>query len=306
MCVTFLGLTPLESFTQDRTLIAQGAVRRRRLRYNNLLRTFAELLTGLTQTSIFYILQSRDIERFLLMEVYAASLGICGQCGALLRMLNDHSVRTCVRSGNLCSHCNKEVNEDTFGLRRVPNGYVKVRWVVRDVHRPFSHVWSDQKPEREFKLGGLWITPNGGSHAKELIAENSEKDPPRKAIVLSFDPQKKTSPIDTEIAVDTFFRQTGLHLAVCQSWVEVARGKEYSKWYSLHKNSELLVEFIEDMKVNQSTYMPKGPYYLAIVDPETFKDVCRLGNGFFKPSGGLPPRYMPSKKTNVVHVRFGK
>jgi len=48
MCVTFLGLTPLESFTQDRTLIAQGAVRRRRLRYNNLLRTFAELLTGLT------------------------------------------------------------------------------------------------------------------------------------------------------------------------------------------------------------------------------------------------------------------
>ena len=248
------------------------------------------------------------------MQAYAVSLGICENkaCGALLRLDADYHVYNQLAQGK-CATCDTPLSEDSFGVRRIPNGYVKIRWVVRAGYDDSRYEWSEQKPTCEFKLCGMWIVPDSGPCFKEITVKNESlgcepKTESHKAAVLSFDPEHKSNPVETEIAVATFLRHADLCLALCQPWIEMVDKEECPLGYSLHRNGELLAEFLsEEMKEKGSAYAPKENYFLCVIDKKTFEEMHRLGgNGFFVPSGGLPPRYVSPKKTNVVHVRFGK
>jgi len=242
------------------------------------------------------------------MQVYAVSLGICEnkECGALLRLDADYHVYNQLAQGK-CASCDTPLGEASFGVRRIPNGYVKIRWVVRDAYDASRYEWGDQKPTREFKLCGMWVVPDSGPFFKEIVLECEPKTESHKAAVLSFDPEHKSNLVDTEIAVAAFLRRADIHLALCQPWVEIVGEDEYTRGYSLHRNGNLLAEFLSEMKTGGSAYIPKENYFLCVIDKKTFEEMHRLGgNGFFVPSGGLPPPYKFPKKTNVVHVRFGK
>ena len=242
------------------------------------------------------------------MQVYAVSLGICEnkECGALLRLEADYHVYNQLAQGK-CPSCEAPVSEASFGVRRIPNGYVKIRWVVRDGHDDSRYEWGNQKPTREFKLCGTWVVPDSGPFFKEIVLECEPKTESHKAVVLSFGPEHKNNLVDTEIAVTAFLRHADLCLALCQLWIEVVGKEKRPRGYSLHRNGKLLVEFISEMKTGGSAYIPKENYFLCVIDKKTFEEMHRLGgNGFFVPSGGLPPPYKFPKKTNVVHVRFGK
>lgn len=239
------------------------------------------------------------------MQIYVASLGICEGCGALLTLDAKISLFECLRDG-VCFYCGIKLGPDSFGVRPVAGGYEKLRWVVRDGLNMSLYKWGDKKPEHEFILRDFWVVPNGGTHDAEISPKRQAGKEQREAAVFSFDPSQKNSSLDTAIATAVFFKKTDLRLATCQPWVEVVDKDEHPRGYSLHRNSELYNAFISEMEMGRSSYKPKGSPYLCMVDEKTFEEVCRLGNGFFVTSGGLPPRYTSPKKTNVVHVRFGK